>query len=110
MYSGVTNNRPSDSAIRSFNCATTIDYEKITSGGGGPYGGGTTSRDAWKVSLDIGEKVKIKHTTKKENMLNLATEISKFIGSELLDNSTKPETSFGQFFSKVKGFFSKGEN
>jgi len=84
-----------------------IDYLKITSSSGGPYGGGTTSRDAWKVSLDIGGKVEIKHTTKKANMLHLASELSKFIGVELVDNSAKPESSSTGLFRKVKGFFRK---
>jgi len=82
-----------------------IDYEQKTSMSG-PHGG-TTSYDAWKVSLDIGEKVEIKNTTKKANMLYLASEISRFIGRELVDNSAKPESSFTGLFRKVKGFFRK---
>ena len=84
-----------------------IDYETITSGGGGEYGG---AQDAWTVSLDIGENIEVKHTTKRENMLRLAGEISKFIGLELIDNSTKPESSSTGLFRKVKGFFSKSSN
>ena len=86
-----------------------IDYAPEVSGGGGPYGGGTTSEDVWKVSLDIGgSKTEVAHTTNKGDMLHLASEISKFIGRELVDNSAKPEISLTGFFRKVKGFFRKG--
>lgn len=83
-----------------------IEYEPITSGGG-QYS--TTARDAWKVSIDIvGKKLKIDHTTNKANMFHLASDISSFIGTELVDNSAKPEFSFAGLFHKVKGFFRKG--
>ncbi len=88
-----------------------IDYEQQTSGGGaGSPHGVSTSYDAWKVSLDIGEKVEIDDTTNKANMLHLASEISRFIGRELVDNSAKPENSFTGLFRKVKGFFRKEEH
>ncbi len=70
---------------------------------------GRSSRDAWDVSLNIGEKVEIKTTTKKAKMLQLASDISKFISTELVDNSAKPESSTG-LFRKVKGFFGRGSS
>lgn len=73
-----------------------IDYEQKESDGGS---GGPTSHDAWKVSLDIGGKrSEIDHTTKKADMFYLASEISRFIGTELVDNSAKPESLFRRFF------------
>jgi len=45
--------------------------------------------DAWKVSLSGHEWVNIEHSRNKANMLYLASEISRFIGKELIDNSAK---------------------
>ena len=56
-------------------------------------------RSAWQVSLNVGgEKLKIDHTTNKANMCNLASEVSIFMGKELVDNSEIPGTSFERFF------------
>ena len=63
-----------------------IDYEPHTTASGPS---GTTHHNAWKVSLDIGKKLKIDRTTNEANMFRLASEISKFIGRELVDNSAK---------------------
>lgn len=65
-----------------------IDYEQKTYPGG--FHGGGTTRDAWKVYLDTAKKTEIDHKANKANMLHLASEISKFIGTELVDNSAKP--------------------
>lgn len=57
-------------------------------GGGGPYDGGTTKFDTWEIYLvGVGE---IDHARNRAKMLHLASEISKFIGRELVDNSAKP--------------------
>jgi len=81
-----------------------IDYKPVVSGGGES----STLEHAWKVSLNIGsEKFEIANWTDKEDMFYLASEISTFIGRELVDNSAGPEISFQRFFHKVKGFFRK---
>lgn len=81
-----------------------IDYKPQVSGSGES----STLERAWKVSLNIGsEKFEIAHTTEKADMYYLASEISTFIGRELVDNSAGPEISFQRFFHKVKGFFRK---
>lgn len=89
----------------SYVSSVVIDYDPQPSGGHPQTG--TTWQDAWKVSLNIGEKFEIAHTTDKEDMFYLASEIRRFIGRELVDNSAKPEVSLQRFFSKVKGFFRK---
>lgn len=56
-------------------------------------------RSAWQVSLNVaGEKLKIDHTTNKADMHNLVSEVSNFMGKELVDNSEMPGTSFERFF------------
>ena len=63
-----------------------ITYESIYSGG--QYG---RHRAGWQVSLNTGgQRVKIDHTTDRENMLYLADKISKFMGKEVVDNSEPP--------------------
>ncbi len=64
-----------------------IDYERKIYQGGMMGGGG--SADAWRVYIDTDKKTKIDHKRNKTNMLHLASEISKFIGTELVDNSAK---------------------
>lgn len=62
-----------------------IDYKQKTSprSYGSTYSVGGTSQDAWEVSLDIGdENFKIDHTTKRADMLELASEIRRFVGKE----------------------------
>ncbi len=82
-----------------------IDYEAEAKTSG--YAAGARV-DAWKVSIDIaGKKFKIDRTRNKENMFHLASEISSFIGTELVDNSAIPEISLVRIFEKVEGLFVK---
>jgi hypothetical protein len=66
-----------------------IHYEQKKYLGGGVMGGGGWASDAWKVYLDNAKKDEIDHKTNKANMLHLTSEISKFIGTEIVDNSDK---------------------
>ncbi len=85
-----------------------LDYEAESSGGGEIRT--TTWHDAWKVSLDIGDKkLKIDYTTNEAKMFHLASDISSFIGTELEDNSAKPESPFGDLFGMGKGLFRKDD-
>lgn len=79
--------------------SVSITYKQKTGGGGGdPYGGGTTKYDTWEIFVG---SHKIDQSTNKAKMLHLTSEISKFIGRELVDNSAKPESGFRRFFRNV---------
>ncbi|MFC2067988.1 hypothetical protein ACFLTP_03135 [Chloroflexota bacterium] len=75
-----------------------------------PEDQGEVSYDAWDVWLSTGSnKFVVAHTSNKEDMLHLADEISRFIGTELEDKSARSESSSTGFFRKVKGFFRKDD-
>ena len=68
-----------------------VDYTQklVTSG----FPGWSGWRDAWSVSLYCsGKRIRIDHTTNKANMVNLANNVSEFIGKKLLDKSAKPKS------------------
>ena len=81
-----------------------IAYDRVGSGAAG-------SRDTWRVFLNVGGyMVGIDHTLNRTDMQNIATEISRYIGKELVDNSEKPESLSTRFFRKTKSFFRKDGN
>ena len=72
-----------------------IDYEQKVSE--------KRAHDAWKVSINnVGKKLKIDHTRNKASMFHLASEISSFIGTELVDNS-----AIVRLFDKAERLFVK---
>jgi len=78
-----------------------IDYRKKWGAWGAQA---LVRRSAWQVSLNVaGEKLKIDHTTNKADMHNLVSEVSNFMGKELVDNSEIPGTSFERSFREEHG-------
>ena len=54
-------------------------------------GHGSLFYDAWQVSLDIGgERIKVDHQEKQENMYRLADKVARFIDKEVVIKSYKP--------------------